>query len=565
MLMTEAESGALMAPPLPPSVRTLASSLAPALSLWIPPATYSTCRSATKFWPLATAAFRDFAGTGTAGLAGDSGPARTAQISSPGALAVDPAGNVYIADGGNNRVRRVDPSGVITTIIGNGTRATAETAVPGAAALEAAIAAIGLTVDAVGRVTLAEGRIPMIRQYDPATRRLRRIAGGEPRALAGTGYWAISVQADAAGNIYFGLLDHIVRVLRPVQLSRFELASGNGQSAAPNTKLAAPLVVRVASADGPVAGIGVSFSSTGATLNPAIAFTDSEGLARTEVSWGATAGAVTIRAELEGLTAVTFQATAGAAGGGGGNVNRPAIRAGGIATVGAFGGGAVISPGTWIEIFGTNLAPVTRSWGGNDFQGPQAPTELDGVKVSINSQAAFVAYISPTQINVQVPGGIGTGLVPITVTNAGGTSESFMITAAAASPALLAPDAFQIGGVQYAVALHQDGAYAGREGLIAGVNFRPARPGDVLTLYGIGFGATTPAIQPGVVVSGSPTLANVAVRLGDAVATVQFAGLAPSAVGLYQFNIVVPADAPDGDVTLTISGVSQKLAITVKR
>ena len=107
------------------------------------------------------------------------------------------------------------------------------------------------------------------------------------------------------------------------------------------------------------------------------------------------------------------------------------------------------------------------------------------------------------------------------------------------------------------MALHQDSVFVGREGLIAWANFRLARLGDVLTLCGVGFGATTPAIPPAVVVSGSATLTNIAVRLGDTEATVQFAGLAPSAVGLYQFNIVVPEDAPDGDAALTISGVGQ--------
>lgn len=510
-----------------------------------------------------TVLFRDFAGTGTAGFSGDGGQARSAQLSGPTDIAVDPAGNVYLVDSGVSRIRRVDISGVITTIIGNGTRATAETVVPEGPALETAISPVGIAVDAAGRVTLAEGRIPMIRQFDPATRRVRRIAGETPGGLAATGSGAASVTVDSTGSIYFTTVDNIIRVLRPLTASRFEAVSGTGQSAPVNTKLATPLVVRAASADGPLAGVSVGFSATGATVSPASAMTDAEGLARTEVTLGGTLGPVTITATVEGLTPVTFQATATAAVVT--NPNRPAIRAGGVATAGAFGGLSTISPGTWIEIFGSNLATATRPWGGDDFRGAQAPTELDGVKVSVNNQAAFVAFISPNQINAQVPGGIGTGMVPVTVTNTNGTSESFMINAAAASPALLAPPVFSIGGVQYVVALHQDGAFVGREGLIPGANFRPARAGDVLTLYGVGFGATTPAVPPGVVVSGTPALPAVAVRLGDTAANVLFAGLAPSAVGLYQFNIVVPAGVPEGDVALSMAGVNQRLSLTVAR
>ena len=147
--------------------------------------------------------------------------------------------------------------------------------------------------------------------------------------------------------------------------------------------------------------------------------------------------------------------------------------------------------GTWIELYGTNLATGARPWGGDDFKGSQAPTELDGVKVTIGGRSAYVAFISPNQINAQVPDGIAAGPLPVIVTYANGASEAVTVTAAPASPALLAPPVFSVGGVQYAVALHQDGAFVGRDGLIADANFRPAQAGDVITLYGVGFGATS--------------------------------------------------------------------------
>ena len=60
------------------------------------------------------------AGTKEPGYAGDGGPAVEAQLNYPAAVAVDKAGNVYLADTGNHRIRRVDTSGTITTIAGTG-------------------------------------------------------------------------------------------------------------------------------------------------------------------------------------------------------------------------------------------------------------------------------------------------------------------------------------------------------------------------------------------------------------------------------------------------------------
>jgi len=81
-----------------------------------------------------------------------------------------------------------------------------------------------------------------------------------------------------------------------------------------------------------------------------------------------------------------------------------------------FGNVGPTAPGSWIEIHGTNLAPDTRSWGPADFT-PNAPVSLDGVGVSIGSQAAYVSYISPTQVNALVPSGLGLGSQPILVSN----------------------------------------------------------------------------------------------------------------------------------------------------
>ena len=254
-----------------------------------------------------------------------------------------------------------------------------------------------------------------------------------------------------------------------------------------------------------------------------------------------------------------------AAGGG----NRPAFTQAGI--VSPFINRAVsnIATGTWVEIYGANLSTNTRQWAGGDFNGNTAPTSLDGVTVNFNGQpAAAMNFISPGQVNAQVPD-VGAGPVSIEVVNGQQRSDAVTMTALTAVPTFLSPASFNVGDRQWLVAIHQDRAFVGRPNLIAGAQFRPARPGDVILVYGIGFGATTPAVPPGQIASGLPNLNSpFTFRFGDTPAEVSYAGLAPGFVGLYQFNIVVP-NVPDGDyqINATLGGtpINQMLFLTVQR
>ncbi|MCX6611598.1 MAG: hypothetical protein NTW74_12195 [Acidobacteria bacterium] len=232
-----------------------------------------------------------------------------------------------------------------------------------------------------------------------------------------------------------------------------------------------------------------------------------------------------------------------------------------------FGGGRNIAPGSWIEIFGANLTNVTREWAAWDFAGANAPKSLEGVGVTVGGRDAFVRFVSPGQVNVQVPDGIGTGPVNVVVTNEAGASANIPMTGVARAPGVLAPANFNVGGRQLAVALFSDNTtFVARAGEIAGVTSRPARAGETITLYLVGAGATNPAVPAGTIASGTPLLTNATVRFGDAPATVSYAGLAPGAIGLYQFNVVVPNVAA-GDVRLAISvdgvAVAQTLTTVV--
>src|SRR5262249_38439599 len=153
---------------------------------------------------------------------------------------------------------------------------------------------------------------------------------------------------------------------------------------------------------------------------------------------------------------------------------------------------------SWLEIKGTNLASTTRAWGSTDFNGPNAPTSLDGVSVTINGKNAFVYYVSPTQINAQAPADSSAATATIAVTTTSRSSPAFSCPKALLAPGMLAQAKFNVSGRESLVGVLSDGAYVGNPGLISGAAFRPAQPGDSVTAYGIGFGDVTPAIAPGV-------------------------------------------------------------------
>lgn len=232
----------------------------------------------------------------------------------------------------------------------------------------------------------------------------------------------------------------------------------------------------------------------------------------------------------------------------------PAIKAGGVVSATAFGGSPAVAPGTWIEIYGSGLAALSRAWAGNDFNGVNAPTNLGGTSVQVAGQSAFVAYVSPGQVNAQVPSNVPSGTQPVTVATSVGSSAAYNVTVAAVQPGLLAPAAFNAGGRQYAGALFPDGVTYVLPAAVPGVVSRRARPGDTIILYGIGFGPVAPNIPAGQTVQTANALASqLQVFFGSARATLSYAGLAPLFVGLYQFNVVVPNIAAGDAIPLTFT------------
>jgi uncharacterized protein (TIGR03437 family) len=251
-----------------------------------------------------------------------------------------------------------------------------------------------------------------------------------------------------------------------------------------------------------------------------------------------------------------------------------------IDSASAYGGYAYFASGSWLEIKGTNLADPSdprltaaanpSQWTSADFTGSNAPTALDGVSVSINGKAAYVWYLSTGQLNVQAPEDTATGNVAITVANCKAASSPTTFARRALAPGFLAPSNYTAGGTQYMVATFaSDGAYVlnTSTGAAFGLNSRPAKPGDLIVAYGIGFGDVTPSILPGVIVGVSNALVDpIIVSFGTTPATLSYSGLAGSFVGLYEFYITVP-NVANGDyqikVTQNGSTVPQTMYLTV--
>ncbi len=447
------------------------------------------------------------AGNGILGFSGDNGPATSAELSTPEGVATDSAGNIYIGTVGDNRVRRVS-KGVITTVAGNGTRGFGG---DGGAATSAQFnGPVGMAVDSTGNLYIADNGNNRIRKVSNGT--ITTVAGSGTRGFSGdngpataaqlNAPWGVAV--DAAGNLFIGDTDN--GCIREVS---------NGA------------IITIAGSE-VFSGTGDNGPATGAVL------TVTMGIAL------GSAGKLYLTDTYNNRVRLLTPGTP------------PAISAGGVVPV--FSAVPVIQPGSWVSIYGSDLAGGRAIWKG-DF-----PMSLGGTSVTIDGKPAFLWFVSPWQINLQVPDDTATGTVNVAVTTASGTAE------ATVSLAPYGPSLSLLGDGRHVAAEiatpNGTGAYGGGTYDLDGPSntfsyaTRPVKAGETLVLFGVGFGPTNLRVPAGQPFSGAaPTASPVTVTIGGVPAGVAFAGLTEA--GLYQINLTVPQGAGSGDqpITASVNGV----------
>lgn len=491
------------------------------------------------------------AGNGTSGFSGDNGPALSAQLYSPNAIAADPAGNLYIADSLVNRIRKVS-NGVITTVAGNGTAGysgddgpatSAELNDPG-----------GVAADSAGNLYIADTLNNLIRKV--ANGVITTVAGGgsggdNGPAIGAELYRPQALAVDPAGNLY--IVEFGGTRIRKVSNGVITTVAGNGtsgysgdQGPATSAQIAAPQgiaadaagnlyiadtgnecirkvsngIITTVAGNGTIGFSGDNGPATGAQLNLP------SGVALDDI------GNVYIADFSNNRIRVLTPGTA------------PVINQNGVVPI--YSSVPVVQSGSWVSIYGSNLASGDFIWN-NDF-----PTSLGGVSVTIDNKPAWLWTVSPTQINLQVPDDPTTGPVSVVLTTPSGTATS-SVTLAPYGPSfsLLGDGKHAAGEI---ATPNGTGAYGGGTYDLDGpsgafsYNTRPVKPGEILVLYGVGFGPTTPFVPAGQIFFGSaPANSPVAITIGGVAANVVYAGITEA--GTFQFNVVVP-DAPVGDQPL---------------
>jgi uncharacterized protein (TIGR03437 family) len=491
------------------------------------------------------------AGNGTAGSSGDNGLATSAQLDYPEGVAVDSAGNLYIADSGV--VRKV-ANGVITTVAGNGIPGFGG---DGGPATSAQLAPAAVAVDSAGNLYVADYYV------------IRKVTNGVIATVAGNGTIGFSgdngpatsaalsipagVAVDSAGNVYIADAgNNRIRILTPAGSScTYSVSPASFQAPASGGNVAVT-VQTTASCPWTVSGLPAWITVSGAASGPTSATIS----LLVSPNSGAPLSATVLVAGVP--VAITQPAAA--------LPPLPPIKS--VVNAASYITGSV-SPGEMVTIFGAAIGPAVPAYAATDPATGKLATTIGGLRVLFNGIAAPMIYASATQVSAVVPYEMASISNPsVWIEYAGRTSVAYQLSLAAAAPGLFAQNASGSG----------PGAILNQDNTLNGPG-HPAAKGSIVQVFMTGEGQTTPQGVTGALttVTLPPPQVTPAPLLPIEVwidappapywqALYTYAGEAPGMVtGLMQVNVQIPAGVPSGALWIQVSvgGNMSQTAITV--
>jgi len=230
------------------------------------------------------------------------------------------------------------------------------------------------------------------------------------------------------------------------------------------------------------------------------------------------------------------------------NSGGPAIGAGAILNSASFAA-APVAAGSLVSVFGTELAPAIAV-----ATVVPLPFSLGGVSVTVGGIPAAIHFVSPTQINVQIPWNVTGAAADMIITTNGVVSPPASVALGTAKPGIYTADGSGTG--QAFVFINPDYAVAGPAGNVRGLPSRPALGSDpnannrdVLIIYASGLGPVDSTLPNGAnsIDKLRTATAPIQVLVGGIPAQLIFAGLTPQFVGIYQINVRMPAGVTPGN------------------
>ena len=478
------------------------------------------------------------AGNGSPGFGGDNGPATSAQLYYPGGIVLDSAGSLYIADTYNSRIRKV-ANGVITTVAGNGMQGFKGDNIPATSAL---ISPAGIALDSADNLYIADFYAVGIRKISNGV--IATVAGIGTNGFSGDNGPATSAQlnlpwgvaVDSAGNVYIADAgNNRIRILTPTGSSCAYSVSPASLQAPASGGTVAVNIQTAAPCPWTVSGLPgwITVSSASASAASAtVTFLVSP-------NSGAPLSATVLVA---GFPVTVTQPAAAAA-------PLPPIK--GVTNAASYATGAV-SPGEMVTLFGTAIGPAAAAYATRDPATGKLATTIGGVQVLFNGAPAPMIYASSTQVSAMVPYEMALIANPsVWIAYAGHCSIAYQLSLGTAAPGLFAQNA---SGSGPGAILNQDNSLNGPS--------HPAAKGSIVQVFMTGEGQTSPQGVTGAItsvtlpppqVTPAPSQA-IQVLIGGQPALYTYAGEAPGMVaGVMQLNVQIPGNVPSGPLSIQVS------------